>query len=89
VNPAAVVKRHFPGYEREYTRRGWTMMSAIDRLYVNEHARSRLGWQPRYDFERAIQRLSASEDYRSPLAIAVGAKGYHAETFAEGPYPTE
>jgi UDP-glucose 4-epimerase len=89
VNPAAVVKRHVPEYEREYARRGWTMMPSIDRLYVNDHARSKLGWQPRYDFEQAIRRLSASEDYRSALAIEAGSKGYHAETFAEGPYPTE
>jgi UDP-glucose 4-epimerase len=89
TDTAAVVRRHCPDYEREYARRGWTMMPTIDRLYVNERARSKLGWQPRYDFNRAIQSLRASEDYRSPLAIAVGAKGYHAESFADGPYPTE
>jgi len=26
---------------------------------------------------------------RSPLAQAIGSKGYHAEAFAEGPYPVE
>jgi len=25
----------------------------------------------------------------SPLATAVGSKGYHAESFEEGPYPVE
>jgi hypothetical protein len=35
-----------------------------------------------------IDRLRASEDFRSPLARAVGSKGYHAEAFSEGPYPT-
>jgi UDP-glucose 4-epimerase len=64
------------------------MVPTIDRVYVNELARARLGWQPRYEFEGLIERLRASEDYRSPLARAVGPKGYHAEHFSEGPYPT-
>ncbi len=63
------------------------MVPAIDRVYVNELARTRLGWQPRYDFDSIIRRLRASEDFRSPLARAVGSKGYHAEAFSEGPYP--
>jgi UDP-glucose 4-epimerase len=83
----AVVRRHAPCYEAEYRRRGWSMVPAIDRVYVNELARARLGWQPRYDFGGIIQRLRASEDFRSPLARAVGSKGYHAGAFSEGPYP--
>jgi UDP-glucose 4-epimerase len=83
----AVVRRHAPCYEAEYQRRGWSMLPAIDRVYVNELARARLGWQPRYDFGCAIDRLRDSKDFRSDLARAVGSKGYHAEVFAEGPYP--
>jgi hypothetical protein len=37
-----------------------------------------LGWTPRYDFRRVLDLLAAGEDPRSPLARAVGAKGYHA-----------
>jgi len=85
---AAVVKRCVPCYEAEYQRRGWRMLPTIDRVYINEQARTRLGWQPRFDFKSIMRRMIASEDIRSPLAIAVGSKGYHAETFAEGPYPT-
>lgn len=48
-----------------------------------------LGWQPRYDFAYVIERLRANEDFRSSLALAIGSKGYHAEVFAEGPYPIE
>jgi UDP-glucose 4-epimerase len=44
----------------------------------NERARRELSWSPRYDFQRALDRLRAGEDPRSPLALAVGAKGYHA-----------
>jgi UDP-glucose 4-epimerase len=84
----AVVRRHIPCYESEYQRRGWSMLPAIDRVYVNESARAQLGWRPCYDFGLAIDRLHTSEEFRSPLARAVGSKGYHAETFSEGPYPT-
>jgi UDP-glucose 4-epimerase len=48
-----------------------------------------LGWTPRYDFARVIDLLGHGDDFRSPLARAVGTKLYHAETFADGPYPVE
>jgi nucleoside-diphosphate-sugar epimerase len=73
----AVVRRLFPGYEAEYARRGWAMFPRISRVYVNARARAALGWQPRYDFGYVLGRLIAGEDPRSPLARAVGAKGYH------------
>ncbi|HEY1715935.1 MAG TPA: NAD(P)-dependent oxidoreductase [Solirubrobacteraceae bacterium] len=75
----AVVRRLFPDYEDVYAARGWTMLPAIDRVYVNAHAREELGWSPAYDFRRALDAMAAGEDPRSPLALAVGAKGYHAE----------
>ena len=84
----AVVKRHVPAYEAQYHRRGWSMPAAIDRVYVNECARTQLGWKPAYDFGGVIERLSRCEDFRSPLAVAVGSKGYHATAYSEGPYPT-
>jgi UDP-glucose 4-epimerase len=86
---AAVVRRYVPEYERVYSQRGWSLMHAIDRVYVNDLARQQLGWAPRYDFAHVVRLLSAGEDYRSPLARAVGAKGYHSQEFAVGPYPTE
>jgi UDP-glucose 4-epimerase len=73
---AAVVKRHVPNYQAQYQRRGWCMSPSIDRVYVNDEARKQLGWQPKYDFSRIIDSLNQSEDFRSPLAIAVGSKGY-------------
>lgn len=72
----AVLRRRVPGYEAEYARRGWRMVPAIDRVYVNERARQRLGWRPRRDFAFLIGRLAAGDDLRSPLARLVGAKGY-------------
>jgi nucleoside-diphosphate-sugar epimerase len=85
----SMVDRRVPHYEAEYARRHWTMVPSIDRVYVNARARAELGWRPRYDFAFVIERLAAGQDFRSPLARLVGAKGYHAETFAEGPYPVE
>ena len=82
----AVVRRRVPAYEAVYAERGWTMLPSIERVYVNARARADLGWTPRHDFAAALERLAAGEDPRSALALAVGAKGYHAET--TGPYTT-
>ena len=75
----AVVRRLFPDADAEYARRGWRMFPGIDRVYVNDRARADLGWTPRYDFRYVLDRLKAGDDPRSPLARAVGAKGYHAD----------
>jgi UDP-glucose 4-epimerase len=82
----AVVRRRFPRYEAVYAERRWRMFPALDRVYVNARARELLGWAPRHDFGSALDRLAAGEDPRSPLALAIGAKGYHPESF--GPYTT-
>jgi UDP-glucose 4-epimerase len=74
----AVVQRLFPDYPEIYAARAWRMFPSIERVYVNERARSELGWEPRYDFRRALDSLAAGEDPRSLLARTVGAKGYHA-----------
>ncbi len=83
----AVLRRRAPGYEAEYERRGWTMFPGIERVYVNTRAREELGWQPQHDFQSVIERLKRGDDIRSPLARAIGSKGYHSEAFSEGPYP--
>jgi UDP-glucose 4-epimerase len=57
MDAPAVVRRRVPGYETKYERRGWSMLPSIDRVYVNERARSQLGWQPRYGFAHLIDRL--------------------------------
>jgi UDP-glucose 4-epimerase len=80
----AVVRRLFPDYEAIYAQRGWRMLPGIDRVYVNDRARNELGWRPRNDFRHALDRLQAGDDPRSRLALAVGAKGYHA--VSTGPY---
>jgi UDP-glucose 4-epimerase len=82
-----VVRRHVPQYEAAYERHGWKMFPSIERVYVNERARSDLGWQPQYDFKYIIDHLGSGKDPRSPLALVVGSKGYHVETPSDGPYP--
>jgi UDP-glucose 4-epimerase len=79
-----VVRRLFPDQAAEYARRGWAMFPTIDRVYVNERARGGLGWRPRYDFRYVLDQLKVGRDPRSPLARAVGAKGYHPAS--TGPY---
>ena len=75
---SSVVERLFPAYRTLYDSLGWKMAPGLDRVYVNERARLRLGWQPKYDFSHVLASLERGEDFRSPLAAAVGAKGYHA-----------
>ncbi|ANK87135.1 MULTISPECIES: NAD-dependent epimerase/dehydratase family protein [Rhizobium] len=85
----AVVERLFPGANTLYAECGWKMFPTLDRVYVNERARRELGWQPRYDFRFVVDCLRERREWRSPLAIDVGSKGYHEEVFAEGPYPVD
>jgi UDP-glucose 4-epimerase len=73
----SVVRRLYPDFEDIYQARGWRMFPAIERVYVNERARRELGWAPRYDFRSALDRLAENADPRSPLALGIGAKGYH------------
>jgi nucleoside-diphosphate-sugar epimerase len=82
-----VVCRLFPECEDTYSALGWRLFPSIDRVYVNQLARSELGWQPKYDFRHVLQCVSMREDLRSPLAREVGSKGYHSSVFAQGPYP--
>ena len=79
-NAPSVVARLFPAQPQEYERLGWRMFDEIDRVYVNDRARAVLGWTPRYDFAHVLSSLRAGEDFRSPLSLVVGAKGYHQES---------
>jgi UDP-glucose 4-epimerase len=83
---AAVVRRLFPQAEELYAERGWRLPASIDRVYVNAKARRELGWMPQHDFGGALERIVAGGDYRSALAVEVGAKGYHADSVF--PYTT-
>ncbi len=75
---AGVVRRLFPGVDAVFGPRGWRLPAGLDRVYDNARAREQLGWAPRWDFAYALERVAAGEEPRSALAVAVGAKGYHA-----------
>ena len=89
TNAPAVVARRVPRYRDVYAARGWSMFPGIDRVYDNARARRELGWQPRYDFASVLALIEEEGAAGSALARIIGSKGYHAETFAEGPYPVE
>ena len=84
---AAVVHRKFPDCEELFQKQGWKLFPYIDRVYVNDRARQELGWAPRYDFRHVLDALRVGADFRSPLAVEIGRKGYHDRIFADGPYP--
>jgi UDP-glucose 4-epimerase len=83
----AVIHQHFPESTGLFAQAGWNFLPTIDRVYVNDHARALLGWEPKRSFAHVLRCLERGEDFRSDLARAIGRKGYHDEVFAEGPYP--
>jgi len=84
-----VLRRRVPEFEAVYHARGWRMFEGIDRVYDNTAARTVLGWEPDYDFRRALCNLESGEELWSALALEVGVKGYHDEVFEDGPFPVE
>jgi nucleoside-diphosphate-sugar epimerase len=82
-----VVLKRAPGYLEIYNQLGWKMFDRIDRVYVNAAARRDLGWQPKYDFDHVLDCLRNGRHPKSSISEKVGSKGYHDETFADGPYP--
>jgi UDP-glucose 4-epimerase len=69
----SVLDRRVPGWREPYEKAGWKMAPHFDRIYDNARARTQLGWEPKHDFRS----VATSGDVLSPLAKAVGAKGYH------------
>jgi nucleoside-diphosphate-sugar epimerase len=80
ANAPRVLSRLVPEYAAIYLARGWKMLPTLDRVYVNERARRILGWEPIYDFRRALRATAAGADWRSELARQVGSKNYHPAT---------
>ena len=86
TDAGAAIRRRVPEAEAVLAARGWRFPESLDRVYDNALARSELGWAPVWDFRRALAAVAAGEEPRSALAVAIGAKGYHAE--ATGVYTT-
>ena len=67
----------------------WPLPQGLDRVYDSRRAQQALGWAPTYSAEAALQRFEETGDWREPLALAVGKKPYHDQTFEDGPFPVE
>ncbi|TCK20029.1 NAD-dependent epimerase/dehydratase family protein [Pseudonocardia endophytica] len=74
-----VLARRCPDVAEFLDERGWRMLPALDRVYVNDRARADLGWTPRYDVHVVADLIRTTGEPRTDLARAVGMKGYHAE----------
>lgn len=83
----AVVRKLFPDVDTLYAEKGWKLLPSLDRVYDSARAVRDLGWRPKRDFAYVLACLRGSEEFRSPMALAIGAKGYHDEVFEHGPYP--
>ena len=73
---SSVVARTAPDFQAVYDRLGWSMFPQIGRVYVNDKARSELGWSPKHSFQTMLERVAAGGEPMSELATAIGAKGY-------------
>lgn len=87
--PATVVERCFPQTRDIYAQAGFALPDDISRVYVNERARTELGWVPQWDFARILDQIAAGDPIGSALARDVGIKGYHDTQFEDGPYPLD
>ena len=82
-----LVRLLFSDFAALYEANQWKMFPQLDRVYVNQLAQEQLGWRPKYDFRYVLNCLRARRDFRSPLALLIGSKGYHSTAFPDGPYP--
>ncbi|OJJ14851.1 NAD-dependent epimerase [marine bacterium AO1-C] len=88
-NAPSIIRAIYPEFEALYKAKKWKMFPKIGRVYVNEKARVELDWQPKYDFQYVLNCLKKDLDFRSPITQQIGSKGYHEETFEDGPFPVE
>lgn len=89
TNPAMVLENCLPGSASRLGRLAWRMFDRIDRIYVNKHARERLGWRPKFDFENVLSGQEQGLPWQGELAQSIGCKGYHDRFFKDGPFPVE
>lgn len=77
-DPAAVLNKIFPELDVLFKEKGWKHHERIDRVYDSSRAIRELGWEPRYTFEKTVERLVSGGEWKSELTARVGKKGYHA-----------
>ena len=84
----AALRRHVD-FDAAYQALGFRMFPSFDRVYVSARAQAVLGWRPKYDFSAMLDRVGSGRPPMSDLAVAIGKKGYHDETFVDGPFPVD
>jgi len=76
--PQEAFTRFVPEVEAIFREKGWGFTPRVDRVYDSSKAVRELGWTPQYTFELAVRSVRDGEEWRSPLTLEVGEKGYHA-----------
>jgi nucleoside-diphosphate-sugar epimerase len=74
TNAISVLRHYHSEYEEIFARKKWKMFSSLDRVYANQRARDKLGWEPKYNFSYILERLKAGKNVLSSLAYEIGAK---------------
>lgn len=75
---AMVVSETYPEHAKVFLARGWQLPNRLDRVYDSRKAEEELKWEAMYTFERACEQLRDGKEWRSPLTVQVGKRGYHA-----------
>lgn len=75
---STVIQQARPQHARMLIEHGWRLPKRMDRVYDSSKAVRDLRWSPTYTFERAVEQAVQSLEWRSPLAVRVGKRGYHA-----------
>jgi nucleoside-diphosphate-sugar epimerase len=60
ADPWSVVERLFPAAKSAFQERDWPLPQRIDRVYVVDRARKRLGYDPRFNFGSVLTELRAN-----------------------------
>ncbi|MFK7863262.1 MAG: NAD-dependent epimerase/dehydratase family protein [Pseudohongiellaceae bacterium] len=86
-NAARVINDRVPHLSKVFETQNWEIFPRIERVYVNENAKRDLGWNPRFDIDHMLNGLVDGKLPRSEISQKIGTKGYHNQSFTEGPYP--
>lgn len=78
ADAAVAIKEVRPDHAKILLDRGWKFPTRLDRVYDSRKAIDELGWTPVYTFERALEQIKQGKDWRSPLTVQTGKRGYHA-----------
>ncbi|KAI6809750.1 hypothetical protein KC332_g1601 [Hortaea werneckii] len=78
ADAAGAIQQVRPAQAKTLLDRGWRLPTRLDRVYDPSKAIAELDWTPIYTFERAVAQIQDGRDWRSPLTVQTGRRGYHA-----------